>query len=105
MIPYQSEFRKIIWRKGTEPGRAAPVRTKGPPFEFQTSAHYHKTVSQLPLAYHITFGTYGTRLHGDQRGTVDRRVNGYGDPIVGSDPSWWEQERDRLRFDPILLND
>jgi hypothetical protein len=29
----------------------------------------------FPLGYHITFGTYGTRLHRDPRGTVDRSVN------------------------------
>jgi hypothetical protein len=38
-----------------------------------------------PLAYHITFGTYGTRLHGDERGTVERAHNVYGEPIVGMD--------------------
>src|SRR5438876_2474643 len=38
---------------------------------------------RYPLAYHITFGTYGMRLHGDARGTVDRRVNQPGDAIVG----------------------
>jgi hypothetical protein len=41
-----------------------------------------------PLAYHITFGTYGTRLHGDERGTVDRAMNKPGDPIIGADSSW-----------------
>jgi REP element-mobilizing transposase RayT len=56
-----------------------------------------------PLAYHITFGTYGTRLHGDVRGTVDRAMNQPGDPIIGADPSWWELERDKLRFDPVVL--
>ena len=56
-----------------------------------------------PIAYHITFGTYGTRLHGDERGTVDRSMNEPGDPIIGADPSWWELERKRLRFDPVVL--
>ena len=56
-----------------------------------------------PLAYHITFGTYGTRLHGDSRGTVDRSANNPGDPIIGSDPDRWEFERSRLRFKPVEL--
>ena len=55
------------------------------------------------MAYHITFGTYGTRLHGDSRGTVDRRMNRPGDPIIGSDASWWGQEHGRLRFPPVVL--
>jgi hypothetical protein len=51
-----------------------------------------------PLAYHITFGTYGTRLHGDKRGTVDRRLNQPGDPIIGADPDWQRIEISKLRF-------
>jgi REP element-mobilizing transposase RayT len=56
-----------------------------------------------PLAYHITFGTYGTRLHGDARGTVDRSQNNPGDPIIGRDDAWCRLERNLLRFDPVLL--
>ena len=56
-----------------------------------------------PIAYHITFGTYGTRLHGDARGTVDRSMNRPGDPIIGADASWWRTERDLLKFDPVVL--
>jgi len=57
----------------------------------------------VPLAYHITFGTYGTRLHGDPRGTVDRSHNRPGDPIIGADPIWWSRESASLRFQPVLL--
>jgi REP element-mobilizing transposase RayT len=60
-------------------------------------------MTSRPLAYHITFGTYGTRLHGDERGTVDRGMNHPGDPIIGSDPSWWERERVRMKFAPVEL--
>src|SRR5688572_26695020 len=37
------------------------------------------------LAYHITWGTYGMRLHGDPRGTVDRDHNALGSPIIRRD--------------------
>jgi REP element-mobilizing transposase RayT len=57
----------------------------------------------IPLAYHITFGTYGTRLHGDPRGTVDRSRNRPGDPIIGADPDRWLHEFELLRFPPIFL--
>jgi len=30
---------------------------------------------ERPLAYFLTFGTYGSRLHGDARGSVDRHSN------------------------------
>jgi len=56
-----------------------------------------------PIAYHITFGTYGCRLHGDPRGTVDRQHNRYLDPVLSED---WNRERDnreRLRFPPVTL--
>ncbi len=60
---------------------------------------------ELPLAYHITVGTYGTRLHGDERGTVDRSHNRPGDPIIGLNEDWLRVERNRLKFDPIYLTD
>jgi hypothetical protein len=34
--------------------------------------------SDTPLAYFITFRAYGTWLHGDKRGSVDRHNNRYG---------------------------
>ena len=56
-----------------------------------------------PLCYHITFGTYGTRLHGDSRGTVDRAENAFGAPIVGRDGEWQQDELSLLKFPPRLL--
>jgi REP element-mobilizing transposase RayT len=56
-----------------------------------------------PLAYHITFGTYGTRPHGDERGTVDRAMNRPGDPIIGKDEAWERMELNKLRFPPRVF--
>jgi REP element-mobilizing transposase RayT len=53
------------------------------------------------IAYHITWGTYGTRLHGDPRRTVDRKHNEVGSPVLGFDEHRWEREKQRLRFPPI----
>lgn len=55
------------------------------------------------LAYHITWGTYGTRLHGDPRGTVDREHNQFGTPVLGFDEHRWEREKMNLKFPPIRL--
>ncbi len=55
-----------------------------------------------PLAYHIKFGTYGSRLHGDARGTVDRSMNKLDDPIIGRDTDWEKIERSLLRFPPVV---
>ncbi|MEE9130749.1 MAG: transposase [Phycisphaerales bacterium] len=55
-----------------------------------------------PLAYHITFGMYGSRLHGDARGTVYRSTNKPGEPIIGTSPDWEQIERSLLRFPPVV---
>jgi hypothetical protein len=62
------------------------------------------TRTTYPLAYHITWGTYGTRLHGDVRGTVHRGVNQYGDAILGQDRDWQNDESNLLRFPPRILS-
>ena len=57
-----------------------------------------------PIAYHITFGTYGCRLHGDPRGTVDRQHKRDLEPVIRED---WNREltnQERLRFPPITLS-
>ena len=56
-----------------------------------------------PLAYHITFGTYGTRLHGDLRGTIDRRHNIRGEPVLGQNDAWRRTEKAILRCPPVFL--
>ena len=38
-----------------------------------------------PLAFFITFTTYGTWLHGDERGSVDREHNVVGEPYLPPD--------------------
>lgn len=35
-----------------------------------------------PLAFFITFRTFGSWLHGDVRGSVDRKHNRYGEPLL-----------------------
>jgi REP element-mobilizing transposase RayT len=59
--------------------------------------------SHYPLAYHITFGTYGTRLHGGDRVTVHRPDNEFGDPLIGVDGEWERIEQSLLRFPPREL--
>ena len=60
-------------------------------------------MSPRPLAYHITFGTYGTRLHGDDRGTVSRGQNGQEDLLLGRDEQLESYERGRMSFPPVEL--
>ena len=61
-------------------------------------------MNDFPQAYHLTFGTYGTRLHGDERGTVQRSMNKPGDPILGKCEQWEQMETRLLKFPRVLLS-
>ena len=60
-------------------------------------------MDEFPLAYHITFTTHGSRLHGDERPTVDRQHNEFGARFVDADPTRWSRERDLLPVPSIRL--
>jgi REP element-mobilizing transposase RayT len=53
-------------------------------------------MDNFPLAYLLTWTCYGTWLHGDHRGSVDRRSRGAGDPALTGDQIRW-QRADALR--------
>ena len=57
-----------------------------------------------PIAYLITFRTYGTWLAGDERGSIDKYHNKFGGPR--SLPSQLRERlhSDRLKSPPFLLN-
>ena len=40
--------------------------------------------NEFPLAYLITFRCYGTWLHGDERGSMDRTHNVFGAPKIAA---------------------
>jgi len=52
----------------------------------------------------MTFTCYGTRLHGDQRLSVDRTHNQFNTPFLTANPSRYKAERKRLRFAPYWLD-
>jgi len=60
----------------------------------------------FPLAYLLTFRTYGTWHHGDPRGSVDRRFyNSFRTPKIPSSPSLIEAERSIQKFKSIILDE
>jgi REP element-mobilizing transposase RayT len=59
---------------------------------------------RYPLAYHITFTTYGSWLHGDQRGSVDKDHNQYGSNFVSPNSGLHKQEQTSLKNSPIILD-
>ena len=57
-----------------------------------------------PLAYFISFRSFGTWLHGDQRGSVDRFHNVYGTPRLGPEPARERYECSIMTRPPVRLN-
>ena len=56
-----------------------------------------------PLAYFITFHTYGSWLHGRTAGSVDWRHNIYGTPVLPPDPQREDVARERQVTDAVTL--
>src|SRR5438128_48808 len=52
--------------------------------------------NEFPLAYLITSRTYGTWLHGDERGSMDRKHNLYGTRKIAPNPSFKRSDRQQL---------
>ena len=53
--------------------------------------------------YFITFSTYGTWLHGDSRGSVDRFRNRYGTPRIPADARWERYNERIMKIDFVKL--
>ena len=59
--------------------------------------------TDTPLAYFISFRTYGTWLHGDNRGSIDRFHNRYRGPYMPPNEKWHDYNKHRLRTKPLIL--
>jgi hypothetical protein len=60
--------------------------------------------NDFPLAYFISFRTYGTWLHGDERGSVSRKQNKYGTARIASNKRLQRAERNLLKHPPVTLD-
>ncbi|GHT15665.1 hypothetical protein FACS1894170_13200 [Planctomycetales bacterium] len=56
-----------------------------------------------PLAFLLTFTTYGTWLHGSKKGSVDPLHNKYGEDFVEDDTEREKQEFAKLKHQPVYL--
>ena len=56
------------------------------------------------VGYLITFRCYGTWLHGDERGSVDRHHRAYGTPMLQPSALRQNHDRDLLKQPPVKLN-
>jgi hypothetical protein len=59
--------------------------------------------TDTPLAYFISFRTYGTWLHGDERGSIDRFHNRYRSPYLPPNPTWHRYNQQQLKAPPLIL--
>ena len=60
---------------------------------------------ELPVAYFITFRTYGTWLHGDPRGSTSRHRNRYKSKHLPGTPEWIATNTERMNRKPLILNE
>ena len=59
--------------------------------------------TDTPLAYFISFRIYGTWLHGDKRGSIDRHHNGYRDSYLPPNTAWQHHNHGKLKQNPFIL--
>ncbi|MDX6443380.1 MAG: hypothetical protein QOH71_454 [Blastocatellia bacterium] len=57
-----------------------------------------------PLAYLITFRCYGTWLHGDERGSIDRFHNRFKSPYIEPNKKWQRHNTETLEGEPVTLD-
>jgi REP element-mobilizing transposase RayT len=62
------------------------------------------STTDAPLAYLITFSCYGAWLHGDARGSVDRRHNEVGSVFLSEDLARRRAEQESLGETPYYLD-
>lgn len=60
--------------------------------------------TDTPIAYRITFRTYGTWLHGDERGSMSRHRNIYGTSKLKHEPKWIVTNSERMNREPVILD-
>jgi hypothetical protein len=57
-----------------------------------------------PLAYLLTFSTYGNHFHGDATGSVNRGHTAFDTPLVVPNPGRVRYEKEKLSHPAVTLN-
>ncbi|QDT68026.1 Transposase IS200 like protein [Planctomycetes bacterium MalM25] len=106
----EADFREYASQPATEgeprrPDRGAsrvPAPCRGRDDAALGTSALEANASYTP--WHITFGTYGTRLHGDRRPTVDLEHNEYGTPYLPRNELRRRRAEDTLTGPPVHLS-
>ena len=64
-----------------------------------------ETQPNKPFAYFITFSTYGTWLHGEEKGSVDKHHNRYNSGFLPQNNTRKHYETKKLKNAPVILNE
>ncbi len=75
-----------------------------PSHDSHGAVHYDVPTMSDPLAYLITIRTYGTWLHGDERGSVNREQNVYATPMLAPNPALERAEKAMLKRAPVAFS-
>lgn len=59
---------------------------------------------KYPIAYHITFTTYGNWLHGDERGSINKDHNQYGSDFLSPNSGLQKKELIHLKNPSVTLD-
>jgi REP element-mobilizing transposase RayT len=60
--------------------------------------------TDVPIGYLITFRSYGTWLHGDERGSIDRNHRRYGTPTLPPSSLRMRRDRSLMKQTPVNLD-
>src|SRR5882762_6573956 len=91
---------KILERASSR--QSEPPAVAGGHFVVRESPMWNDT--DVPLAHLITFRCYGTWLHGDARGSVDRLHNQYKAPYAAANENRNRHNRGMLKCAPVALD-
>jgi len=71
-----------------------------------TNSKHNRPYNPLwPVAYFITFRTYGTWLHGDEGGSADRTsTNIYGTPVIATNQHRQRWEQNQMKHAAVIFN-
>ena len=97
-VTQSSRARPLPDSRGSDPGRGSEHGTGS-----EGGSGSEHAMHSDALAYLITFTTYGTWLHGDERASVDRRHNIPGTPYVDPDPRRLRYETTMRKHPPVML--
>ena len=71
---------------------------------FYFCQHFAMTKNTSAFAYFITFRTYGTWLHGDERSSTSRRNNQFGKPFITPWKPLHDAMKKQMNESPFILN-